>query len=85
VRPSENYDWLVKEVDFVSDGTTPAPPRRLLGPGFRQVADEDTGRLVVRRYRFQHPGLAPLRMRRLRDADLDFRTNGVLLDGVGPG
>ncbi|HWH20256.1 MAG TPA: glycosyltransferase family 39 protein, partial [Solirubrobacterales bacterium] len=84
VRAKERYDWLVKEVDFVSDGAVPAPSRRLLGPGFRQVADEDTGRLQIRRYRFQQPGLAPLRLRRLRDARLDFRSNGVLLDGVGP-
>jgi uncharacterized membrane protein len=84
VGAKENYDWLVKEVDFVSDGTVPAPPRRLLGPGFRQVADESTGRLKIRRYRFQPPGLAPLRLGRLRDAPLDFRSNGVLLDGVGP-
>ena len=84
VRAYEKYDWRVKEVDFVSDGRAPAPPRRMLGPGFRQVADEDTGRLFIRRYRFQQPGLAPLRLRQLRDADLDFRTVGVLLDGVGP-
>jgi mannosyltransferase len=84
VRANERYDWLVKEVDFVSDGAVPAPPRRLLGPGFHQVADESTGRLKIRRYRFQQPGLAPLRLRRLRDARLDFRSNGVLLDGVGP-
>jgi mannosyltransferase len=84
VRASEGYDWLVKEVDFVSDGAAPAPPRRLLGPGFHQVGDEDTGRLVIRRYRFRPPGLAPLRLRRLRQAPLDFRSNGVLLDGVGP-
>ena len=84
VRAKEGYDWLVKEVDFVSDGAAPAPARRLLGPGFHQVAREDTGRLYIRRYRFQEPGLAPLRLRRLRDAKLDFRTNGVLLDGVGP-
>jgi mannosyltransferase len=84
VRAKERYDWLVKEVDFVSDGAVPAPPRRLLGPGFHQVADESTGRLKIRRYRFQQPGLAPLRLRRLRDARLDFRSNGVLLDGVGP-
>ena len=51
VRAKENYDWLVKEVDFVSDGAAPAPPRRLLGPGFRQVADEDTGRLQIRQHR----------------------------------
>ncbi|MBS1678373.1 MAG: glycosyltransferase family 39 protein [Actinobacteria bacterium] len=84
VRATEGYDWLVKEVDFVSDGAAPAPPRRLLGPGFQQVAREDTGRLYIRRYRFRPPGLAPLRLRLLRRAKLDFRTNGVLLDGVGP-
>jgi mannosyltransferase len=84
VHAHERYDWLVKEIDFVSDGVQPAPSRRLLGPGFRQVAREDTGRLFIRRYRFQQPGLAPLRLRRLRDARLDFRSNGVLLDGVGP-
>ncbi len=84
IRTKERYSWLVKEVDFVSDGVEPAPPRRLLGPGFRQVGREDTGRLFIRRYRFQRPGLAPLRLRRLRHARLDFRSNGVLLDGVGP-
>lgn len=30
-------------------------------------------------------GEAPLRLRHLRDARLDFRSNGVLLDGIGPG
>ncbi|HEY2055793.1 MAG TPA: glycosyltransferase family 39 protein [Solirubrobacterales bacterium] len=84
VRAKEGYDWLVKEVDFVSDGAAPAPSRRLLGPGFHQVAREDSGRLYIRRYRFQQPGLAPLRLSRLRQAKLDFRTTGVLLDGVGP-
>lgn len=84
IHAHERYDWLVKEIDFVSDGVEPAPSRRLLGPGFHQVAREDTGRLFIRRYRFQQPGLAPLRLRRLRDANLDFRSNGVLLDGVGP-
>jgi mannosyltransferase len=84
VRAKERYDWLVKEIDFVSDGDQPAPPRRLLGPGFHQVADVDTGRLFIRRYRYRPPGLAPLRLRRLREARLDFRSNGVLLDGVGP-
>ncbi|MBS1888855.1 MAG: glycosyltransferase family 39 protein [Actinobacteria bacterium] len=84
VRAQDHVDWLVKEVDFVSDGAVPAPPHSLLGPGFRQVGREDTGRLYIRRYRFQPPGLAPLRLPHLRSAKLDFRTTGVLLDGVGP-
>jgi hypothetical protein len=85
VKASEGYDWLVHEVDFVSDGAVPRPARRLLGPGFRESAHEDTGRLFIRRYRLPGPGLAPLRLRSLRHARLDFRSNGVLLDGIGPG
>ncbi len=85
VKPSERLGWMVREINFVSEGPAPAPPRRLLGPGFREIAREDTGRLFIRRYRLPEPGLAPLRLRQLRDASLDFRTNGVLLDGVGPG
>lgn len=85
VTPAEGYDWQVHEIDFVSDGAAPPPPSHLLGPGFRQVAFEDTGRLDIRRYRLRGPGLAPLRLRPLRTAALDFRTNGTLLDGVGPG
>jgi hypothetical protein len=27
----------------------------------------------------------PLRLRLVRTADLGFRSNGVLLDGIGPG
>jgi uncharacterized membrane protein len=85
VTPAERYDWLVHEVDFVSDGDAPPPPRQLLGPGFRQVAFEDAGRLEIRRYALFRPGLAPLPLRRLREAKLNFRNNGILLDGVGPG
>ncbi len=85
LKPVEGYDWLVREIDFVSDGSAPPPPRRLLGPGFREVAHEDAGRLFIRRYRFAGPGLAPLRLRELRKAKLHWRNNGVLLDGVGPG
>ncbi|MET0558060.1 MAG: glycosyltransferase family 39 protein [Solirubrobacterales bacterium] len=85
VTPAEGFDWLVHEIAFVSDGKAPSPPRRLLGPGFRQVAVEDAGRLEIRRYALPSPGLAPLRLRHLRDAQLDFRNNGALLDGIGPG
>jgi hypothetical protein len=84
VQPSEGFDWQVGEIDFVSDGPAPPPPPRLLGPGFRQVSYEKAGRLYVRRFATPGPGLKPLRLGIVRDADLGFRTNGVLLDGIGP-
>jgi hypothetical protein len=84
VQPSEDFDWQVGEIDFVSDGPAPPPPSRLLGPGFRQVGYEKAGRLYVRRFATPGPGLQPLRLGIVRDADLGFRTNGVLLDGIGP-
>jgi mannosyltransferase len=84
VQPSDGFEWLVGEVDFVSDGPAPAPPQRLLGPGFRQVEYERVGRLYVRRYALPGPGLARLRLGIVRAAKLGFRTNGVLLDGIGP-
>jgi mannosyltransferase len=85
LKPSEDYDWLVREVDFVSMGPAPAPPRRLLGPRLHEVAHEEVGELFVRRYRVSGPELAPLRLRELPHARTNFRNNGVLLDGVGPG
>jgi uncharacterized membrane protein len=85
VTPADGYGWLVHEVDFVSDGRVPPPPAAMLGPGFREAGREDTGRLFVRRFELPGPGLAPLRLRQLRRARLDFRSDGVLLDGVGPG
>jgi len=85
LKASEGYDWLVREIAFVSMGETPPPPRRLLGPGFREAGAERVGPLFIRRYRVTGPGLVPLRLRALRHARTDFRNNGVLLDGVGPG
>jgi uncharacterized membrane protein len=85
LKPVEGYGWLVREINFVSDGSSPPPARHLLGPGFREVAREDVGRLFIRRYRLDHPGLAPLLLRQVRKASLHWRSNGVLLDGVGPG
>jgi hypothetical protein len=84
LKASEGYDWLVREIDFVSDGPAPPPPRRLLGGGFREVSSEEVGRLFIRRYRLARPGLAPLQLRHVRKAPLHWRHNGVLLDGVGP-
>jgi mannosyltransferase len=85
VKAAEQSGWLVHEVNLVSDGAVPPPPPHMLGPGFRETAHEDVGRLFIRRYTLPGPRLAPLRLRRLRHARLDFRSNGVLLDGVGPG
>ncbi|HEV7563947.1 MAG TPA: glycosyltransferase family 39 protein [Solirubrobacterales bacterium] len=85
VRPAEGKSWLVHEIDLVSQGYVPRPARHLLGPGFRESAHEDAGSLFIRRYELSGPGLAPLRLSELRRARLDFRTTGVLLDGVGPG
>jgi mannosyltransferase len=85
LKASEGYDWLVREVSFVSIGSVPPPPQKLIGPGFREVGYEQVGELFIRRYRATGPGLEPLRLRTLRHADTNFRNNGVLLDGVGPG
>jgi uncharacterized membrane protein len=84
VSPSDGLDWLVGEVDFISDGPAAPVAAKALGPGFRQVAYEQVGRLYIRRYEATGPGLLPLRLSAIRDADLGFRTNGVLLDGIGP-
>jgi uncharacterized membrane protein len=85
VFSEERFQWFVHEVDFVSDGPARPVPRRLLGPGFHQVAYEPVGRLYLRRYVLPGPDLKPLRLRAVRDADLGFRNNGALVDGVGPG
>jgi len=84
-HPSEGYVWEVHEVDFISDGPAPPVPARLLGARFRQVGYEQVGRLYVRRYALPGPDLAHLRLRRIRGAELGFRSNSVLLDGIGPG
>ena len=57
----------------------------MIGPGFRQVRNGPVGRLYLRRYALPGSDLAPLRLRPVRNADLNFRSNGVLIDGVGPG
>jgi mannosyltransferase len=85
VTPADGYDWLVHEIDFVSDGKVPPPSPGLLGAGFRETGSEGAGRLFVRHFQQPGPGLVPLPLRELRAAHLNFRTNGVLLDGIGPG
>jgi mannosyltransferase len=84
VLPSDGYRWSVGELDFVSNGPAPPPPARLLGPRFRQIGYERADdRLYIRRYAVPGPGLAPLQLRAVREARLGFRSNGVLLDGIG--
>ena len=56
-----------------------------LAPGFRQVEYGPVGELYLRRYVLPGPDLTHLRLREARGADLDFGSNGVLVDGVGPG
>jgi mannosyltransferase len=85
VKPSDPYDWLVHEIDFISDGKAPAPARSLLGPGFREISRERVGRLYIRHFELPGPGLAPLRLRELTGVELNFRNTGVLLDGIGRG
>jgi hypothetical protein len=85
IQPSDGFTWYVHEVDFVSDGKAPPVSPRLLGPGFRQIADEPAGRLWLRRYALPGGDLTRLRLGAVREADLGFRSNGVLLDGIGPG
>jgi len=84
VLPSDGYSWSVHEIDFVSDGPAPPVAKGVLGPRFHQVAYEQVGRLYIRRYALPGPDLAPLRLRRVRGADLNFHSNGILLDGIGP-
>ncbi len=84
VTPADGYDWLVHEVNFISDGRTPPPPQRLLGPGFRETGRGSAGRLYVRHFELAGPGSAPLKLRELKESQLEFRNTGVLLDGVGP-
>jgi 4-amino-4-deoxy-L-arabinose transferase-like glycosyltransferase len=85
VFSDERFEWLVHEVVFVSSGGAPPVPQKLLGPGFRQVAYEPIGDLYLRRYALPGPDLTRLRLKTVRDAELGFRSNGALVDGIGPG
>jgi hypothetical protein len=82
---SEGFGWLVHEIDFISNGKVGPVPARLLGPGFRPAGAESVGRLYIQRYAQAGSRLRPLVLSHLRAADLAFRSNGVLLDGIGPG
>jgi uncharacterized membrane protein len=85
VVQSERYPWFVHEIDFVSIGPAPPVPRARLAPGFRQFEYGPVGQLYLRRYALPGPDLTHLRLRQVRGADLNFGSNGVLVDGVGPG
>jgi mannosyltransferase len=80
----EGYEWLVHELNFVSQGSAPPPPPRLIDRRFRRVGAERAGTLLIRRYRVPGRGLAPIAIPGLRRVPLNFRSTGVLLDGIGP-
>lgn len=84
VRAVEGNKWFVHEVDFISDGDAPPPGPKVLGPRFRERGSYSAGRLHVRRYSLPGPSLARIQLRKLRQADLHFRTTGILMDGIGP-
>lgn len=84
VRALEGYEWLVHEVSFVSQGSVPRPPLSLIGDRFRGAGQEYAGSLLIRRYRVPGRGLAPIEIPKLRRVPLNFRSTGVLLDGIGP-
>jgi 4-amino-4-deoxy-L-arabinose transferase-like glycosyltransferase len=81
---SDGFDWLVHEVDFVSNGPAASPAPWRLGPGFRLAGTAKVGRLYIQRYVLPGPGLAPIRLRAVQGASLGFHSNGTLLDGIGP-
>jgi mannosyltransferase len=85
VVQSEGYPWFVHEIDFISEGPAPPVPSGILAPGMRQVEYGPVGELYMRRYALPGPDLTRLRLRAVRGADLNFGSNGVLIDGVGPG
>jgi hypothetical protein len=85
VVQSEGYPWFVHEIDFISQGPAPPVSPGRLAPGMRQVEFGPVGELYLRRYALPGPDVTRLRLRAVRGADLNFGSNGVLIDGVGPG
>jgi hypothetical protein len=85
VVQSEGYPWFVHEIDFISQGPAPPVPLGSLAPGMRQVEYGPVGQFYLRRYALPGPDLTRLRLRAVRAVDLNFGSNGVLIDGVGPG
>jgi len=85
VKASERFPWYVHEIDFISNGDVPPPARRLVGPRFAQAGYESVGPLRIRRYALRDPEVARLRLRWVKRAPLNFGSNGVLVDGIGPG
>jgi hypothetical protein len=85
VKASERFPWYVHEIDFISHGDVPPPARRLVGPRFAQAGYQSVGPLRIRRYALRVPEVARLRLRWVKRAPLNFGSNGVLVDGIGPG
>jgi mannosyltransferase len=77
----EGETWFVHEIEIVSSGATLAASWRPAA-GFQPAGTTTVGRLRITRYVTK--GLRYLPVRALQDADTGFRSNRVLLDGIGP-
>jgi len=72
--------WFVHEIDVVSSEPPAADWKP--APGFRPARSTTVGRLQINRY--VTDGLRYLPVRALQNAEIGFRSNRVLLDGIGP-
>lgn len=77
----EGQTWFVHEIAVVSQGVE-LPRDWRLAPGFHRTEVDGVGRLRITRYTTD--GLLHLPVRALQKADIGFRRNRVLLDGIGP-
>ena len=73
VHPSEGFAWCVDEIDFISDGPAPPPPAPPARPGLpRRSATSASAASTSVATRCRAQSLAPLRLRDVRDADLEL-------------
>ncbi len=86
VVQSDGYPWYVHEIDFVSIGQAQPPPRaaaRAPVPTRREWLGGAICGCVATSCRALD--LARLRLGEARRSNLGFGSNGVLIDGIGPG
>ena len=77
----EGEKWFVHEIAVVSQAEPP-PARLPFAPEFDRTETVVLDRLRIDRYETE--GLAHLPLRKLKEIEIGFRSNLVLLDGIGP-